>query len=127
MEQIWDAIIIGGGPAGSRVARYAAKGGAKVLVIDSRESIGTPLQCGELVPTNDELKNLCPDVPDIDELFTIPEKAISRPRCTTGGLPDLSDTSVARLARARFEYHGMHRTMVLDLGQWWLSGRKSGF
>ena len=47
VEQIWDAIIIGGGPAGSSVARYAAKGGAKVLVIDSRETIGTPLQCGE--------------------------------------------------------------------------------
>ena len=46
----------------------------------------------------------------------IPEKAISRPRGTKGGFPDLSDTSVARLARARFEYHGMHRMMFPDLG-----------
>ena len=84
MEQIWDAIIIGGGPAGSSVARYAAKGGAKVLVIDSRKTIGTPLQCGELVPTNEELVKLCPDVPDIDELFTIPEKAISKRTSTMG-------------------------------------------
>ena len=36
MEKHWDAIIIGGGPAGSTVARYAAKEGVKVLVIDSR-------------------------------------------------------------------------------------------
>ena len=52
MSHDWDAIVIGGGPAGSTVARYAAKAGAKVLVIDRREMIGTPLQCGELVPTN---------------------------------------------------------------------------
>jgi digeranylgeranylglycerophospholipid reductase len=78
MSYDWDAIIIGGGPAGSTVARYAAKAGAKVLVIDRREVIGTPLQCGELVPTNKELKLLCPNVPDIDDLFQTPNEAISR-------------------------------------------------
>ena len=78
MDYDWDAIIIGGGPAGSTVARYAAEGGAKVLVIDRRKEIGTPLQCGELVPTNSELKRLCPDVPEIDQLFQTPEEAISR-------------------------------------------------
>ena len=51
-----DVIVIGGGPAGSTVARYAALGGAKVLVVDGRDPIGTPLQCGELVPTNDEMR-----------------------------------------------------------------------
>ena len=39
-----DVIVIGGGPAGSTVARYAAEGGADVLVIDRRDPIGTPLQ-----------------------------------------------------------------------------------
>ena len=69
MEKHWDAIVIGGGPAGSTVARYAAQEGVKVLVIDSRNKIGSPLQCGELVPTNDQLRKLCPDVPDIDDAF----------------------------------------------------------
>ena len=73
-----DVIVIGGGPAGSTVARYAASGGADVLVIDGRDPIGTPLQCGELVPTNDEMRRLCPDVPDMDDLFQTPESAISR-------------------------------------------------
>ena len=63
----YDVIIIGGGPAGSTVARYAAEGGANVLVIDGRDPIGTPLQCGELVPSNDEMRRLCPDVPDMDD------------------------------------------------------------
>ena len=73
----YDAIIIGGGPAGSTVARYAVEGGIRVLVIDARESIGSPLQCGELVPTNDEMRRLCPDVPDMDDLFQTPEAALS--------------------------------------------------
>lgn len=74
----WDVIVIGGGPAGSTTARYLAQGGVDVLVIDGRDPIGTPLQCGELVPSNAEMKRLCPAVPDIDELFQTPDNAISR-------------------------------------------------
>ncbi|MEC7097573.1 MAG: FAD-dependent oxidoreductase, partial [Candidatus Thermoplasmatota archaeon] len=32
----YDVIVIGGGPAGSTVARYAAEAGVSVLVIDAR-------------------------------------------------------------------------------------------
>ena len=78
----YDVIVIGGGPAGSTVARYAANAGISVLVLDARSSIGTPLQCGELVPTNDEMRRLCPNVPEMDDLFQTPEHAISR-RCDT--------------------------------------------
>ena len=73
-----DVIVIGGGPAGSTVARYAAANGANVLVIDGRDPIGTPLQCGELVPSNDEMQRLCPNVPEMDDLFQTPQEAISR-------------------------------------------------
>lgn len=76
-DKFWDAIIIGGGPAGSTVARYAAEGGLSVVVVDGRDPIGSPLQCGELVPTNEEMKRLCPDVPEMDDLFRTPETAIS--------------------------------------------------
>ena len=74
----YQLIVIGGGPAGSTVARYAAEGGVEVLVVDGREPIGSPLQCGELVPSNDEMRRLCPDVPDMDDLFQTPAHAISR-------------------------------------------------
>ena len=74
----WEVIVIGGGPAGSTTARYIAEGGCDVLVIDGRDPIGTPLQCGELVPTNDEMRRLCPDVPDIDDLLQTPSHAVSR-------------------------------------------------
>ena len=42
-SEIWDAIVIGGGPAGSTTARYIAEGGKRVLVLDGRDSIGSPL------------------------------------------------------------------------------------
>jgi len=77
-SEVWDVIVIGGGPAGSTVARYVAEGGKRVLVLDGRDPIGSPLQCGELVPTNDEMRKLCPNVPDIDDLLQTPEEAISR-------------------------------------------------
>ena len=78
MEDQWDVIIIGGGPAGSTTARYAASHGRKVLVVDGRENIGSPLQCGELVPSNEEMKRLCPKVPEIDDLFQTPDEAVSK-------------------------------------------------
>tara|TARA_B100001996_G_C18643303_1_gene586441 strand:+ start:564 stop:1664 length:1101 start_codon:yes stop_codon:yes gene_type:complete len=77
-DKFWDLVIIGGGPAGSTTARFAAQNGLSVLVVDGRQSIGEPLQCGELVPSNNEMKRLCPNVPDIDELFKTPQSAISK-------------------------------------------------
>ena len=73
----WDVIVIGGGPAGSTVARYVAEGEKDVLGIDGCDSIGSPLHWGELVPSNDEMRRLCPDVPDIDDLLQTPDTAIS--------------------------------------------------
>ena len=77
MKKEWDVIIIGGGPAGSTAARYSAKEGISVLVLDGKKEIGEPLQCGELIPSVDELRRLCPDVPEMDDLFQTPENAIS--------------------------------------------------
>ncbi len=42
-----DALIIGGGPAGSSAARAAAMNGAKTIFIDKKEEIGNPVQCAE--------------------------------------------------------------------------------
>ncbi|MBD3210892.1 geranylgeranyl reductase family protein [Candidatus Micrarchaeota archaeon] len=42
-----DVIVIGGGPAGSTFARYAAAEGMDVLVVDKRKEIGVPVRCGE--------------------------------------------------------------------------------
>ena len=46
-EDLWDVLVVGGGPAGSCAARAAAEGDASVLVVDRRDTIGSPVQCAE--------------------------------------------------------------------------------
>ena len=43
----YDVIVIGGGPAGSVAARYAARAGLDVLLIEKRQEIGEPVRCAE--------------------------------------------------------------------------------
>ena len=43
----YDAIIVGGGPAGSVTARFAAESGAKVIILERKSEIGIPVLCGE--------------------------------------------------------------------------------
>src|SRR3990170_1503647 len=43
----YDVVVVGAGPAGSATARYAAKGGCNVLMIEKRQEIGSPVRCGE--------------------------------------------------------------------------------
>jgi len=46
----WDALVVGSGPAGATAAYLLSKGGAKVLLVDSRKRVGYPVQCAEFVP-----------------------------------------------------------------------------
>src|SRR5437899_12792124 len=47
VERDVDVLVIGAGPTGSTAAKYAARGGAEVLLIEKRSEIGTPVRCGE--------------------------------------------------------------------------------
>ena len=42
-----DVVVVGCGPAGTITAKYAAKSGANVLLIEKRQEIGSPVRCGE--------------------------------------------------------------------------------
>lgn len=44
-----DVLVVGLGPGGSTAARFAAEAGARVIAIDKRAEIGTPVQCAEAV------------------------------------------------------------------------------
>jgi digeranylgeranylglycerophospholipid reductase len=43
----YDVVVVGSGPAGSATARFAAESGAKVLIIERRKTIGSPVLCAE--------------------------------------------------------------------------------
>jgi digeranylgeranylglycerophospholipid reductase len=42
-----DVVVVGAGPAGSMAAKWAAKTGADVLLLEKRQEIGSPVRCGE--------------------------------------------------------------------------------
>lgn len=42
-----DVLVVGAGPAGSTAARYAALGGADVILMDKKSEIGSPKRCAE--------------------------------------------------------------------------------
>ena len=50
MDNSYDIVIVGAGPAGSSAALAATKRGGKVLLIDWNQRIGVPVRCGEFVP-----------------------------------------------------------------------------
>jgi digeranylgeranylglycerophospholipid reductase len=64
-------VVVGAGPAGSTAARFAAEAGADVLLIDRRTVVGTPVQCAGYLPSEEELVDMLPDVPDQEQLFTV--------------------------------------------------------
>ncbi|HTP14042.1 MAG TPA: NAD(P)/FAD-dependent oxidoreductase [Bacteroidota bacterium] len=49
MKEEYDVIVVGAGPAGSTAARYAAEGGASVLMLEKDRDVGYPVRCGEAV------------------------------------------------------------------------------
>jgi len=68
----YNVVVVGAGPAGSTAARYAARRGLKVLLIDKRREIGVPVQCGEYVASNEEVRTLFPGVGDLEDLMEVP-------------------------------------------------------
>lgn len=45
-----DVLVIGAGPAGSTAARFAARKGVSVILLERREKVGLPVRCAEYVP-----------------------------------------------------------------------------
>jgi len=49
MENTYDVIVVGAGPAGSMAARFAAENGVSVLMLEKDRDVGYPVRCGEAI------------------------------------------------------------------------------
>ncbi|NHJ49281.1 MAG: NAD(P)/FAD-dependent oxidoreductase [Asgard group archaeon] len=55
----YDVLIVGGGVAGASTARFLARAGYKVKILEAKSNVGIPVQCGEAIgkeTINDILK-----------------------------------------------------------------------
>ena len=68
--------VIGAGPAGSTAAEAAAARGVEVALIDRKNEIGSPVQCGGFIPAVHELRDLMQGAVLPDALVNIPERCI---------------------------------------------------
>jgi len=73
-----DVLVVGAGPAGSCAAREIAESGIDLLAIDRRGEIGYPVECGEFLPTPDELRRILPGSEEYGDLFSIDGSIVER-------------------------------------------------
>ncbi|MCL2549598.1 MAG: NAD(P)/FAD-dependent oxidoreductase [Methanimicrococcus sp.] len=94
MKDAYDVIVVGAGPAGSVAARYAAEGGASVLLIEKRQEIGDPVRCAEGVGAI-----------DLDKFLDIETRWIASPiKGATIYVPD--GTSIKMRAKDEDQIYG---------------------
>jgi digeranylgeranylglycerophospholipid reductase len=74
----YEVVVVGAGPAGSSAARAAAAGGARTLLLDHRTELGHPVQCGEFLPSPEELADLFEAPELIRSAFEIPSTTVLR-------------------------------------------------
>ena len=67
-----DVVVAGVGVAGAFTLKALSKS-LNVVGIDKRETLGYPVECGEIIPTKKEIKRLLPDLDDYS-IFDIPKK-----------------------------------------------------
>ncbi len=77
MTITYDVAVVGAGPAGTSAALVAAKNDLRTVLFDRRANIGTPVQCGELIPTPTEARRLFPHSTMMSKSVNVPREFIT--------------------------------------------------
>lgn len=77
VNKSYDVAIVGAGPAGASAAGVLAKNGFNTLLLDRRSRIGLPVQCGELLPTSAEIRDIFPRSKYMPKLVDVPMKYVT--------------------------------------------------
>jgi geranylgeranyl reductase family protein len=102
-----DILVIGLGPAGASVLKHLVsktEGKFSILGVDKRSRPGFPVQCGEFMPSPEEMETLIPDVPNAREFFSFESKYIST---RTSKISFFSPQG--KIIRTPFEGYSIHR------------------
>ncbi|UCG02323.1 MAG: NAD(P)/FAD-dependent oxidoreductase [Candidatus Heimdallarchaeota archaeon] len=117
-----NVLIIGLGPAGATVLSKLAQivGSEKsILAIDHRAKPGFPVQCGEFMPSPEEMASLMPAVPNSREFFAFDEQYISQRTKTISFV-----SPQGKVIQTPFEGYSLHRgKWITDLIE---TGKKKG-
>ncbi|MGQ4911552.1 MAG: geranylgeranyl reductase family protein [Candidatus Thorarchaeota archaeon] len=110
MRLKFDAVVVGAGPAGSTAARILTEYGHEVLILDRRREVGVPVQCGGLIPSPDELRDMFPRartmwrLADVSKQFVLNKTSHIRLRSPSGRAYDFP-FSTNIVDRERFDKH----------------------
>lgn len=66
-REIYDVIVVGGGPGGCVAAKECAEKGLSVLLLERHREIGVPVRCGEAVGKAGLLEFFSPDHPIVTQ------------------------------------------------------------
>ena len=74
-------LVVGAGPGGSTVANRLAEEGLDVLVIERRQTIGNPAQCGECLPGWGEMSEAFPSIKEdswLEDYWQFPDHILGQ-------------------------------------------------
>ncbi|MFW9799295.1 MAG: geranylgeranyl reductase family protein [Candidatus Thorarchaeota archaeon] len=112
----YDVAVVGAGPAGCTAARATAERDLNTVVVERRRQIGVPVQCGEYLPTPNEMSDLLPDSPRVARLVDVPTRLVTNQCSQLRLISPLGKAFEFRLHsniidRAKFDQHLARQAM----------------
>lgn len=78
MKSEFDVLVVGVGVGGATTGFFLSSQNIDVLMVEKKKIVGSPVRCGEFIPTQESLKKMLPNSKYIEKIYSlIPEKVVS--------------------------------------------------